>query len=75
MTMGSNETAFTVEVDRTACEGHALCLVYAPEAFEIDDEEKAVLTVDPVPSELWAAVEEAASNCPVQAILLRAAGR
>ncbi|WP_432843233.1 ferredoxin [Dactylosporangium sp. CA-092794] len=60
-----------VEVDRVACEGHALCLVYAPEVFDMDDEERAVVLLDPVPGELHAAVEEAAGNCPVQAIRLR----
>ncbi|GGM20737.1 ferredoxin [Dactylosporangium sucinum] len=62
----------TVEVDRVACEGHALCLVYAAEVFDMDDEERAVVLVDPVPGSLRGAVEDAASNCPVQAIRLHA---
>jgi ferredoxin len=60
-----------VEVDRVACEGHALCLTYAPEVFDIDDDERAFVIQDPVPPELRAAVEDAAGHCPVQAIRLR----
>lgn len=63
----------TVEVDRVRCEGHALCLVYAPDVFDLDDEERAVVTRDPVPGELRAGVEEAVGQCPVQALTLRAA--
>jgi ferredoxin len=61
----------TVEVDRVACEGHALCVVYAPDVFDVDDEERAVVTRDPVPPELWADAEQAAGQCPVQAIRVR----
>jgi ferredoxin len=60
----------TVEVDRVACEGHALCLVYAPEVFDVDDEERAYVLQNPVPAELRAGTEEAAGQCPVQAIKL-----
>jgi len=63
---------FTVEVDRVACEGHALCLIYAAEVFDVDDEERAVLLQDPVPGALRGAVEEAANNCPVQALHIKA---
>jgi ferredoxin len=60
----------TVAVDRVACEGHALCVVYAPDVFDVDDEERAVVTRDPVPAELRADVEQAAGQCPVRAIRL-----
>ncbi|MDQ7903792.1 ferredoxin [Phytohabitans sp. ZYX-F-186] len=68
MTTGDD---FSVEVDRVACEGHALCLVYAAEVFDVDDEERAVVLRDPVPAALRGVVEDAAGNCPVQAIRLR----
>jgi ferredoxin len=38
--------------------------------FDIDDEERAFVLRNPVPPELRAAAEEAAGNCPVQAIRL-----
>lgn len=68
MTATNGEAAVRVEVDRSTCEGHALCLVYAPEVFDMDDEERAVVMRDPVPEELRAGVEDAAGQCPVQAI-------
>jgi ferredoxin len=70
MTMTSGEAAVRVEVDRVTCEGHALCLVYAPEVFDMDDEERAVIRQSPVPEALRAGVEDAAGQCPVQAIRL-----
>ena len=66
---------FRVEVDRVGCEGHALCVVYAPGVFEVDDEERAVVIRDPVPAHLRGAVAEAAGQCPVQAISLHQASR
>lgn len=69
--MTSGEAVVRVEVDRATCEGHALCLVYAPEVFDMDDEERAVVMQNPVPEALRAGVEDAAGQCPVQAILLR----
>ncbi|MFC0531199.1 ferredoxin [Phytohabitans kaempferiae] len=71
MTTGAGDEGFTVEVDRVACEGHALCLIYAAEVFDVDDEERAVVLLDPVPATLRGAVEESANNCPVQAIHVR----
>jgi ferredoxin len=62
-----------VQVDRVACEGHALCLVYAPDVFEMDDDERAYVTRNPVPAELRPGVEDAAGQCPVQAIRVGAA--
>jgi len=67
-------TDVTVEVDRVACEGHALCLVYAPEVFDVDDDERAVVLLDPVPAALRASTDDAVANCPVQAIRVRESG-
>jgi ferredoxin len=58
-----------VWVDGERCQGHTLCKMIAPDAFELDDVDG---TSSPV-SELVAAdqedqVREAAQSCPEQAI-------
>lgn len=58
-----------IEVDRELCIGAASCIAVAPEAFELDGENKAV--VKPA----WASLTDeqllqAAKACPVAAILL-----
>ena len=39
-----------VEVDRDRCEGNAVCVGIAPDLFDLDDEDYAVVKADPVPS-------------------------
>jgi ferredoxin len=58
-----------VVVDRNLCIGAAPCTTVAPDAFELDDEGKAVVKPG------WTNVEgktilEAAESCPVNAILV-----
>jgi ferredoxin len=53
-------------VDRDTCIGDGLCCDDAPETFELDDEQKAV--VKNPPGDTKDAIIEAASNCPVDAI-------
>lgn len=38
-----------VEVDRDRCEGNAVCVGIAPDLFDLDDEDYAVVKSDPVP--------------------------
>ncbi|MGD9517830.1 ferredoxin, partial [Mycolicibacterium sp.] len=38
-----------VRVDRDRCEGNAFCVKIAPEVFQLDDDEYAVVIADPVP--------------------------
>jgi ferredoxin len=57
-----------IEVDRGLCIGSGDCVDTAPDVFQLDEEEKAVV-VDPD----GAAVDdviEAAGNCPVSAIFV-----
>ena len=57
-----------IEVDRTRCEGHGLCVYEAQEVFDLDDEGVLVL-LDPTPPDtLRAAVEGARGTCPTAAI-------
>ena len=61
-----------VFVDLDRCEGHGMCVLAAPEAFDLDDE--GLLDYDSAPpEELRAAVQDAARTCPVAAITLDAA--
>lgn len=58
-----------VEVDRELCIGAASCVAIAPEAFQLDGENKAV------PQPAWrklsdAQLLDAAKSCPVLAIYL-----
>lgn len=68
--MSSNQIKISkVVVDRDLCIGAAPCTTVAPDAFELDDEGKAVVKPG------WANVEgktilEAAQSCPVNAILV-----
>ena len=59
-----------VEVDRQRCESNGLCVLSAPEVFDLDDD--GVLHVASyVDESLRADVEDAVSSCPVQALALR----
>ena len=58
-----------VEVDRDRCEGNAVCLGIAPDLFELDDEDYAVVTADPVPADQEALTEQAINECPRAALL------
>ena len=40
-----------VEVDRDRCEGNAVCVGIAPDLFDLDDEDYAVVKADPVPAD------------------------
>jgi ferredoxin len=59
---------YRIEIDRGLCIGDELCCSEAPATFEMDDENKAVVTdPDGDPPE---AILSAAQNCPVDAIVL-----
>ena len=57
-----------VTVDRSLCIGSGDCVDTAPDVFQLDEEDKAVV-VDPdgAPAD---DVMQAASNCPVSAIFV-----
>ena len=57
-----------VEVDRDRCEGHAVCVGIAPELFELDDEDYAIVTADPIPADQEALAEQAIAECPRAAL-------
>lgn len=55
-----------ITVDRDTCIGDGLCCDDAPETFEMDDEQKAIVK-NPVGDDRET-ILEAAGNCPVDAI-------
>jgi len=57
-----------VIIDREACVGCGLCTEVCPDYFEMDKENKAVVKVEPPPKDLEKLCEDAASECPVDAI-------
>lgn len=54
------------------CQGHARCIVFAPETFEIDEEGFAFVQPgrEQVADEHRAAVRRACDNCPEGAIAI-----
>ncbi|MGE5695089.1 MAG: ferredoxin [Candidatus Sericytochromatia bacterium] len=58
-----------VEVDRDRCEGNAVCVGIAPDIFELDDEDYAVVKKDPVPADQEVLAEQAIAECPRAALL------
>ena len=64
----SSKNRIHVRVDRDLCIGSGDCVDTAPDVFQLDDEDKAVV-VDPdgAPHDV---VLEAAGNCPVTAIFV-----
>jgi ferredoxin len=62
-----------VWVDPQRCQGHTLCAMIAPEAFELDDiEGHSSAVFDEVPPGLEDKVREAAQSCPECAIFVDA---
>jgi ferredoxin len=64
----SPENRIAVQVDRALCIGSGDCVDTAPDVFQLDDEDKAVV-VDPDAAPVDD-ILEAAQNCPVSAIFV-----
>ena len=64
----SPQNRIHVEVDRSLCIGSGDCVDTAPDVFQLDAEDKAVV-VDPDAAPVDE-VLEAAGNCPVTAIFV-----
>ena len=57
-----------VIVDKDRCEGHAVCLGIAPDLFDLDDEDYAVVKTDPIPADQETLAEQAIQECPRAAL-------
>ncbi len=64
----SPENRIAVRVDRALCIGSGDCVDTAPDVFQLDEEDKAVV-VDPDAAPVDD-VLDAAGNCPVSAIFV-----
>ena len=62
------EDAVRVIVDHDRCEGNAVCLGIAPDIFDLDDEDYAVVKTDPIPADQKALAEQAIAECPRAAL-------
>jgi ferredoxin len=58
-----------VHVDRDRCEGNAVCVGIAPDLFDLDDDDYAVVKADPVPDGQEDLAEQAIAECPRAALL------
>jgi ferredoxin len=70
-TTATTSEGLVIEIDRELCYGFGDCVSTAPNVFELDDDEKAVV-IDPNGASRDDLVE-AAGNCPVMAITIREA--
>jgi ferredoxin len=61
-------SSWRVEVDREACMGSGICMVYAPGSFVHDDETKAVFQQPP--GDPLDAARTAVEACPTGALTL-----
>jgi ferredoxin len=58
-----------VQVDAARCQGHTLCAMFAPKAFELDDVDGHSTPVsEDVPADQVEQVREAVHSCPERAI-------
>ncbi|WP_037304134.1 ferredoxin [Amycolatopsis orientalis] len=60
-----------IDVDRSLCEANAICVGFAPEVFDLDDEEELVLASAEVPANQVERVTQAVASCPKNALLIR----
>lgn len=59
-----DESGRRLVVDRTLCEGHAICEVLAPQLFEVGDDDQTHLLVSKLGNDVVGAAESAVSECP-----------
>lgn len=56
-------------VDEDLCIGCKLCVVTCPEVFKIDESiDKAIVIVNIIPKNIESSAQQAAQECPVDAI-------
>ncbi len=58
-----------VEVDHDRCEGNAVCVGIAPDLFDLDDDDYAVMKVDEIPADQIELAEQAIAECPRAALI------
>ena len=58
-----------VRIDKELCSGDEICVEICPEVFQMEDD-VAVAKVDVVPSEAEESAQQAADDCPAEAIII-----
>ncbi|MEC3973955.1 ferredoxin [Amycolatopsis sp. H20-H5] len=59
-----------IGVDRSLCEANAVCVGFAPEVFDLDDEEELVVTPGEITEEKVERVSLAVTGCPKNALFM-----
>lgn len=59
---------FCVRIDAVRCQGHARCVVAAPDVFKLDEWGHSYVESETFPVALLADAKNAAANCPENAI-------
>jgi ferredoxin len=59
-----------IGVDRSLCEANAVCLGFAPDVFDLDDDEELVIQPGPVPADQVERVSDAVKGCPKNALFI-----
>ncbi|KXW67949.1 ferredoxin [Mycolicibacterium phlei DSM 43072] len=57
-----------MEVDLDRCEGNAVCVGIAPDLFDLNDDDYAVIKLDPVPAGMEELAEQSINECPRAAL-------
>ena len=57
-----------IGVDRSLCEANAVCVGFAPDIFDLDDDEELVIRPGAVPDDQVERVSEAIKGCPKNAL-------
>ena len=65
----SDSDNLEIMIDRDECIGDGACVNDAPNTFDMDDDQKAVVKTQPWDDK--ATVLEAAGNCPVECIKIK----
>jgi ferredoxin len=64
------EISMKVSVDFDQCEANGICVGYAPDVFELDDEDNLHVAAGDVPADQLEAVRTAVAQCPKAALKL-----
>ncbi|MEU8897821.1 ferredoxin [Nocardia sp. NPDC048505] len=59
-----------VAVDFDQCEANGICVGFAPDVFELDDEDQLHVLVDDIPADQLEVVKDAVAQCPKAALKL-----
>jgi ferredoxin len=60
-----------ISVDRSLCEANAVCVGFAPDVFDLDDDEELVLSTSSPTGEQVERVSQAVTACPKNALLMQ----